>query len=193
MARRKSQRHFTATLRDTPLSEEERALAARIRRIKDPEKLARLVPAWARSSPFPKPFEFQAGRAPVYPSGLFTNIHAPQEFKFPDPYREWSIKEYEEEFRSLNNLKKNPAKLESYKFLYPDWSDPSTGTGLPKGTGKYFPSGIPVEILKRVKIGRGKNRITRFFIRSVPVPGYGEFSKKVYFGWVNPDDLTITE
>lgn len=188
--RRRTSTRDPAQLRDTPLSEEERALALRLRRIKDPDKLARMVPAWARSPAFPKPFHFEAGRPPVYPRGLFTNINAPQEFKFPDPNREWTTAEYTEEFRSLNNLKKNPAKLESYNFLYPGWDDPETGAGMPKGNGEYLPSGIPVEILKRVKIGRGKNRITRYFVRTAAPEGYGKYSKQVFFGWLNPDDVS---
>lgn len=81
-------------------------------------------------------------------------------------------------------------KLNHAKWMYPGYDKAS---GVLSGEAVRVGTDIPVEIIHTTTPGRGKNRTVRHFIQTIKTPGYGEFSKRTFYGWVDSSDLSIAD
>lgn len=65
--------------------------------------------------------------------------------------------------------------------FYPD--DSFTGDAL------RAPLGLPVDVVESRTSGRGKNKITRVLVRSAAPAGWGAWSSRAFYAWVEPDAI----
>jgi hypothetical protein len=110
----------SAKLRDK-LTPEEISYFRHLKTIKDPAKLARLVPAWARAASPPARRQFVPGQPPQYPAWTAAKamrLH-PEDMKFPTPREGMTMQEYIKEFDRLNGLKSNPRRKKKARAARP--------------------------------------------------------------------------
>ncbi len=58
------------------------------------------------------------------------------------------------------------------------------------GDAQRAPQGLPIAEVDRAVHGRGKNKVTRLLICSAAPKGWGEWSGRQWFAYVNPDHIT---
>jgi hypothetical protein len=54
------------------------------------------------------------------------------------------------------------------------------------GTAEKAPSNIPVDVIETVTRGKGRNASTRVLVRSAAPIGWGKWSGRAWFAWVEP-------